>query len=81
MLELNLQKNKVVRDKTLFFVKLLFVPLVLFVLTLAFLRTSLYGNIAFLIIVLSTKKMYSSFLKKVLVFRKNMFQSKSIENV
>ena len=47
-----------------------FVPLVPCVLTLASDRVVLYGNDAFPILVLSTKKQYSGFLKKVFVFLK-----------
>ena len=43
---------------------------ILFVLTLASGRAVLYGNIAFSILVLSTKKRYSNFLKKVFIFDK-----------
>ena len=57
-----------------------FVPTILFVLTLASDRAVLYGNDAFLILVLLAKKPYSSFLKKFSFSRK--FISKlSIENV
>ena len=48
---------------------------VLFVLTLASNVTVLYGKVAFSVLVLSAKKRYSSFLKKVL------FSTVSIENV
>ena len=41
----------------------------------------LYGNDAFSILVCSTKKKYSSFLKKGFGFLENLFQSWSIENV
>ena len=42
----------------------------------------LFGNNAFSILVLSTKKRYSSFLKKALVFQKICFKVKEgIENV
>ena len=34
----------------------------------------LYGNYAFSILVISTKKQYSSFLKKVLIFQKIRFK-------
>ena len=49
---------------------------ILFVLTLASDRTVLYGNVAFSILVLSTKKWYSDFLKKVFVFQKICFKVK-----
>ena len=41
----------------------------------------LYGNDAFSILVRSTKKCYSNFLKKSILFLENLFQSKSTENV
>ena len=49
---------------------------ILFVLTLASDKTVLYGNVAFSILVLSAKKEYSSFLKKVFVFQKIYFKVK-----
>ena len=39
----------------------------------------LYGNDAFSILVLSTKKRYSSFLKKVFVFQKICFKVKVLK--
>ena len=36
--------------------------------------TALYGNGAFLVLILSTKKPYSSYLKKVFVFQKICFK-------
>ena len=50
-----------------------FVTVVLFVLALAPGRAVFYGNVAFSILVLSTKKRYASFLEKVLVFQKICF--------
>ena len=47
----------------------------LFVLTLASDRAVLYGNVAFSILVLSTKKWYSSFLKRVCVSYKICFKA------
>ena len=45
-------------------------------------RGNLYENVAFSILVLSTKKRYSRYLKRVCAFRKfRNFQSYSIENV
>ena len=41
----------------------------------------LYGIDAFSILVPSTKKRYSSILKKAVVFQKICFKSESIENV
>ena len=43
---------------------------ILFILTLASDRAVLYGNVAFSILVLSSKKNYSSLLKRVCVFQK-----------
>ena len=48
--------------------------------TMASDRAILYGNVSFSILMLPTKKRYSSFLKKVFLY-KNLFQSFSIENV
>ena len=58
----NFQKNKVVTCKTA-----IFVVTILFVLTSASDMAVLYENDAFSILVLSTKKRYSSFFKKVFV--------------
>ena len=63
------QKNKAVTGKTLFFV----LP-ILFVLILASDKAVLCRNIAFSIFVISTKKRYSSSLKKVFVFQKICFK-------
>ena len=68
-LKQNFQKNKVVISKTPFFV-IHFVLTVLLVLTLSFDIVNFYENNAFSILVLLTKKQYSSFLKKVFVFQK-----------
>ena len=51
-----------------------FVPLILFVLTLASERAVLYQNVSHSILVLSTKKRHSSFLKKFFVFQKICFK-------
>ena len=64
------QKNKVVTGKTPLFVKVHFVVAIIFVLTLASDRAVLKENDVFSILVVSTKKLYSSFLKKVFVFQK-----------
>ena len=67
----NFQQNKVITGKTPFSVILCeshCVVTILFVLTLASDMAVLYGNDAFSILVRSTKKWYSSFLKKVFVF-------------
>ena len=58
-------KNKVVTGKTPFFCEKLCTPHSIYLN-----RAVLYGNVAFSILLLSTKKQYSSFLKKVLVFQK-----------
>ena len=39
----------------------------------------MYGNVTFSILVLSTKKRYSSFLKKILVFQKLHFKVKVLK--
>ena len=59
-------KNKVVTGKTPFFCEKLCTPHSIYLSD----RAVLYGNVAFSILLLSTKKQYSSFLKKVLVFQK-----------
>ena len=69
----NFQKNKIVTGKTLFFVIGPFCThTILFVLTLASDLTILYGNYVLSILVLSTKKRYSSFMKRFL-FSRNSF--------
>ena len=52
---------------------------ILFVLTLASDVIVLYENSAFSILALSTKKRYSSFLKKVFVFQKTCFKIKVLK--
>ena len=52
---------------------------ILFVLTLAFDRAVLNGNYVFSILVVSTKKPYSSFLKKVFVLQKMYFKVKVLK--
>ena len=59
-MKLNFQKNKVGLGKTLFFCKVIFVLSILFVLTLVFDKAVLYGNVAFSIIVLSSKNRCTS---------------------
>ena len=54
---------------------------ILFVLTLASERAVLNENDVFSILVVGTKKRYSTFLKKVFVFQKICFKVKSIEDV
>ena len=70
------RNTKVVTGKTPFFTIGPFCNPILFVLTLASGRTVLYGNVTFSILVLSTKKPYSNFLKKVFVFEKIGFKVK-----
>ena len=57
-----------------------FVLTILFVLTLASDMTVLHGSDAFSILVLSTKKRHSSFLKKVFVFQKICFKVKVLKS-
>ena len=68
------QKNKVVTGKTPLFVIGPFS--ILFVLTLASDRTVLNGNGVFSVLLVSTKKGYSSFLKKAFVLQKICFKVK-----
>ena len=70
----NFRENKVATGKTSFFVLI-----ILFVLTLTFDMALLYGNDVFSILALSTKKRYSSFLKKVFVFQKMCFKVKVLK--
>ena len=56
-----------------------FVVAILFVLTLASDRAVLNGNDVFSILVVSIKKKYSSFLKKVFVFQKICFKVKVLK--
>ena len=58
-----------------------FVLPILCVLTLAPVRAVLYGNVAFSIQVLSTKKRYPSLLKKVFVFKKIVFRVKVLRTL
>ena len=66
------EKNKAAAGKTSLFVIGPFLVTILFVLTLAFDRAVLNGTV-FPILVVSTKKRYSSFLEKVFVFQKLCF--------
>ena len=52
---------------------------ILFVFTLASDMTDLYGNDAFLILALSTKKRCSGFLKKVFLFQKICLEVKVLK--
>ena len=68
---LNFPENEIVTGETPFFViSLYFVLCILFILTLASDRAVLYGNVAFPNLIVSIKKPYSSFLKKISVFQK-----------
>ena len=71
--ETKLKKKKVITGKTPFFVM---GPFCTPPLALASDMTDLYRNTALLFLVLSTKKWYSSFLKKVSVFQKIYFIDK-----
>ena len=68
------QKNKAVISKTPLFVTGHLVDAILFVLTLTSDRAVLNGDDVFSILVVSTKKRYSSCLKKVFVFLKICFK-------
>ena len=57
-----------------------FVLTIQFILTFASDRALLYGNKAFSILVLSTKKQHSSFLKKGFVFKKICFKVKVLKS-
>ena len=61
-------KNKVVTDKTPFFVMDPYCTPYSMCVNIGLGRAVLYGNISFSILILPTKKRYSSFLKKVLFF-------------
>ena len=80
-LKQNFQKNKLVTGKTPFFAIGPFFTHHSICLNTDFWYCILYGNNAFSIFMLSTKKHYSSFLKKKICFPENLFQSWSIENV
>ena len=74
----NCRKNKVVtgwQNSVLCSPFFMYPPHSIFILSLASDVSVLYGNVAFSILVLSTKKQYSSFFKKGLCFSKNLFQS------
>ena len=73
-LKQNFQKNKYLLAKLSSFV-----VTILFVLSLASDMAVWYGNDAFSILVLSTKKRYFSFLKKVFVFHKIYFKVKLLK--
>ena len=70
---LKIRPCEVVRAARLrFFRQVHFALPILFVLTLAFDRAILYGNIALSIIAFSNIQYYYSFLKKILVFQKTL---------
>ena len=74
--------NKIFKKIKQFQNSFLLVHLVLFILfvfTLDFDMAVLYGNDAFSILVLWTKKRYSIFLKKVFVFQRNCFKVKVLK--
>ena len=75
--EMFLYSNQIFRNiyKTSFLLISLYIP-ILSVLTLALDIVVLYGNVAFFIAVLSTKKRYSSFPLKVFIFQKTCFKVK-----
>ena len=73
------QKNKAVIGKTPLFVTGHLVDAILFVLTLASDKAVLNGDDVFSILVVSTKKRCSSFLKKVLAFQKICFKVKVLK--
>ena len=77
-LKQNYGKNKVVagRNSVLHFV----LPF-RFLLTLASDRAVLYGNVTFPILVLSAKRLYSSFLEKVCVFQKICFKVEVLQTL
>ena len=68
------------KESTELLAKLHFVLPILFVLTLASDRAVLYGNVMLSVLVLSTKKQYSSFLKRVCVFQKIYFKVKVLKS-
>ena len=70
----NFQKNKLVTGKTPFFVIHPFCSHYSIVITMASDMAVLYGNDAYSILVLSSKKQYSSFLIKVFIFQKIYFK-------
>ena len=75
------KKIKECMEKLRSFCKINFVLPILFVLTLVFDKAVLYGNVAFPIIVRSSKKHCSSFLKKDLVSQKTCFKVKEIKTL
>ena len=78
-LKQNFRKNKVVTGKTPLFVLGLFCSHHSICLNIGFWYCSFVCNDAFSILVLSTKKLYSSFLKKVFVFLKICFKVKVLK--
>ena len=80
-MKLNFQKMKEFLERLRSFCKVNFVLPILFVLTLVFDKAVLYGNVAFSIIIISSKKRYSSVLKKILVFQKTCFKFKVMKTL
>ena len=78
-IKFDFRKNKLVYGKTLFCVIGSFGNPILFALTLAFNGAFWYGNVTFSIVVLSTKKLYSSLSVKVPVFQKDFFKVKVLK--
>ena len=75
-------KNKVVTDKTPFFVIGPYCTPYSMCVNIGLGRAALYGNISFSILILPTKKRYSSFLKKVLFFlEKICFKVKALKTL
>ena len=75
-LKLNFRKKKIVTGKTSFFI----IGHFTFYLSYHWLLIAvLYRNVAFSILVLSTKTRYSSFLKRVYVFQKICFKVKALK--
>ena len=54
---------------------------ILYVLTMAFDRLVLYGNVVFSVVVLSTRMWYSTFLKKAFVSHKTCFKVKVMKTL
>ena len=74
------KKIKQLLAKLRFLWKVHFVLTILIILTLVSDMAVLYGNDAFSILVLSTKKRYSRFLKKVFLFQKIYFKMKVLKS-
>ena len=77
--ELNFQKNKIVSDKTPLFPIGPFCTSRSIFLNIVFDRSVFYGNVTFSIIVLRTKKWYSSFSKKLFASWKTCFKVRAMK--